>query len=117
MRRGAYLAWLTLVVAVSLVASMLYPAIVEARVDHRPLGALDAVVMPLYDAVTPWPVWMYRKLGGSIALPWGWPVELRFSLTLMMVLVPFWFVAGVPFVELFLTLRRRSQEARRDAPA
>lgn len=105
-RRRLYLCWFAIVVLMGALPGVLYPHIIDVSLHHRPALKVDAVIARIYDGPTAWPVWTYRSIGGSIALPFEWSPELRMGLTLSMILVPFWFLVGVPFLELILLFRR-----------
>jgi hypothetical protein len=109
MRRRAYLYWLLVVAFISLVPSVLIPDIIAVSLRHRPPVKADTVIAFVYESLTKWPIWVYRTFGASVRMPLSWPPWLSHGVMMLIMLVPFWFLAGVPFLELSFWWRRRAQ--------
>lgn len=113
LRRRLYLRWFFLVAVASLVPAILLPDILEASAHLQKVVPAHAIASEVHEWLTSGPIWFARLLGFSInghaaqMWPSGWPWYLAHHLRMCLAFVPFWFLVGVPILELVLFVRKR----------
>jgi hypothetical protein len=122
-RSRLYIGWCLPVCLASLVPALIYPDFLDVALRHRPMVAGDRIALPILAFLTDGPTRVAYAMGINIgthqaqAWPEGWPPILAHSLKMSLIFVPFWFVLGVPILEVVLFWRRRLPGHRRGVGA
>ena len=102
--------------------ALISPDIFDAALHLRKPVPADHVIAKVYDLLMTGPLRAAElagvSIGGHLAQLWppGWPPYLARDAKMCLIFIPFWFVIGVPMIEVGLWLSRgrlsRSEESR-----
>ena len=123
MRWRLYLCWFVLVCVISVYPAVIYQDFLDVAFRHRPMVAGDRIALPIYGFLVDGPMRAAYALGINIgthhaqAWPSGWPPMLAYHLKMTLLFIPYWFVLGIPILELILFVRGKRTGVGREARA